>query len=109
MIELMLKNTPRIIFVFSVVISHLVVLYIPSGQAQKGPPATPVKVAQVSKIDIAPQVQLIGTAQPKLTSVVASDIEGLVDIENPWTFTINEDVIIVQVTVRSGQRGIVSG
>ena len=79
MIKFMLRNTPRITLVFSVVISHLVVLHIPPSQAQKGPPATPVKVAQVSKIDIAPQVQLIGTAQPKLTSLVASDIEGLVE------------------------------
>ena len=79
MIKFLLRNTPRIILVFSVVISHLLVLHIPSSQAQKGPPAAPVKVARVSKIDIAPQVQLIGTAQPKLTSVVASDIEGLVE------------------------------
>ncbi|MGB5922716.1 MAG: efflux RND transporter periplasmic adaptor subunit [Syntrophobacteria bacterium] len=79
MIEFILRNTPRIIFVFSVVISHLVVLHIPPSQAQEGPPATPVKVAQISKMDIAPQVQLIGTAQPKLTSLVASDIEGLVE------------------------------
>ena len=82
MIEFMLKNTPRLILVFSVVISHLVVLHIPPSQAQEGPPATPVKVAQVSKVDIAPQVQLIGTAQPKVTSVVASDIEGLVEAFN---------------------------
>ena len=79
MIKFMLRNTPRITLVFSVVISYLVVLHIPPSQAQKGPPATPVKVAQISKIDIAPQVQLIGTAQPKLTSLVASDIEGLVE------------------------------
>ena len=79
MIKFMLRNTPRITLVFSVVISHLVVLHIPPSQAQEGPPATPVKVAQISKMDIAPQVQLIGTAQPKLTSLVASDIEGLVE------------------------------
>ena len=48
-------------------------------------------------------------SEPKNLDIRRSDIEGLVDIENPWTFTINEDVIIVQVTVRSGQRGIVSG
>ena len=79
MIRFMLINTPRLILLFSVVISHLVLLHIPSSQAQKGPPATPVKVAQVSNVEIAPQVQLIGTAQPKLSSVVASDIEGLVE------------------------------
>jgi RND family efflux transporter MFP subunit len=39
----------------------------------------PVKVAEITRIDIAPQVQLIGTAEPKLTSTVASDIEGLVE------------------------------
>lgn len=79
MVEFMRKNTPRLILAFSVVISHLVVFHITTSQAQNGPPATPVKVAQVSKVDIAPQVQLIGTAQPKVTSLVASDIEGLVE------------------------------
>ena len=79
MTRFMLRNIPRLIFAFSVVIAHLVVLYIPPSQAQKGPPATPVKVAQVSNVEIAPQVQLIGTAQPKVSSVVASDIEGLVE------------------------------
>ena len=78
MINLMLRNSLRIILVCSVVFFHLLVLQIASSQAQKGPPATPVKVAQVSKVEIAPQVQLIGTAEPTLTSVVASDIEGLV-------------------------------
>ena len=79
MIEFMLRNTPRILLVVIAALSNLVVLHIPSIQAQEGPPATPVKVAQVSKVEIAPQVQLIGTAQPKVTSVVASDIEGLVE------------------------------
>lgn len=79
MVEFMRKNTPRLILAFSVVISHLVVFHITTSQAQNGPPATPVKVAQVSKVNIAPQVQLIGTAQPKVTSLVASDIEGLVE------------------------------
>jgi RND family efflux transporter MFP subunit len=79
MIELMPRNTLRILLVLSVVFTNLLVLHIPSSQAQEGPPATPVKVAKVSKVDIAPRVQLIGTAQPKLISVVASDIEGLVE------------------------------
>lgn len=79
MIQFMLRYTARIILVASVSFSNLFVLHIPSSQAQKGPPATPVKVAKVSKLDIAPQVQLIGTAQPKLISVVAADIEGLVE------------------------------
>ena len=79
MFERMSRNVSRIILGFSVLISHLLVLHISSSPAQEGPPATPVKVAQVSKMDIAPQVQLIGTAQPKLTSLVASDIEGLVE------------------------------
>jgi cadmium resistance protein CadD (predicted permease) len=35
MIKFMLRNTPRITLVFSVVISHLVVLHIPPSQAQK--------------------------------------------------------------------------
>lgn len=72
-------NAIRIVLVWSVAFFHLSVSQIPSAQAQeKGPPATPVKVAEVTMMDIAPQVQLIGTARPKLTSVVASDIEGLV-------------------------------
>ena len=79
MIRIMLRDTPRLLLVFSVVISHLVVLRIPSSEAQEGPPATPVKVAQVRNVNIAPQVQLIGTAQPKLSTVVATDIEGLVE------------------------------
>ena len=85
MVEFMRKNTPLLILAFCVVISHLVVVHITPSQAQNGPPATPVKVAQVSKVEIAPQVQLIGTAQPKLTSLVASDIEGLVQ-----EFTVSE-------------------
>lgn len=78
MINLMLRNSLRIILACSVVFFHLLALEIATSRAQKGPPATPVKVAQVSKVEIAPQVQLIGTAEPTLTSVVASDIEGLV-------------------------------
>jgi RND family efflux transporter MFP subunit len=59
---------------------YLFVVQISTGQAQeKGPPAALVKVAEVTQVEIAPQVQLIGTAQPKLTSIVASDIEGLVE------------------------------
>jgi RND family efflux transporter MFP subunit len=78
MTNLTLRNGLRIIFVCCVVLSHLLALQIASSHAQKGPPATPVKVAQVSKVEIAPKVQLIGTADPIVTSVVASDIEGLV-------------------------------
>lgn len=78
MINLMLRNSLRIILACSVMFSHLLVFQIATSRAQKGPPATPVKVAQISKVEIAPQVQLIGTAEPILTSVVASDIEGLV-------------------------------
>ena len=78
MINLMFRNTLRV-FLFSIaVLLHLLVLQIANGWAQKGPPATPVKVAEISKVEIAPQVQLIGTAEPILTSVIASDIEGLV-------------------------------
>jgi len=78
MINLMFRNTLRVFIFCIAVFSHSLVLFIASSQAQKGPPATPVKVAQVSKVEIAPQVQLIGTVEPTLTSVVASDIEGLV-------------------------------
>jgi RND family efflux transporter MFP subunit len=78
MVKLMFKNTLRLFLLCLAVFSHSLVFYIASSQAQKGPPATPVKVAQVSKVEITPKVQLIGTADPILTSVVASDIEGLV-------------------------------
>ena len=71
MIKFMLRNTPRITLVFSVVISHLVVLHIPPSQAQKGPPATPVKVAQVSKMDIAPQYLKSGFADAEAPAVQA--------------------------------------
>ena len=42
-------------------------------------------------------------SEHKNLDIRRSDVEGLVDIENPWAFTVNEDVIIVQVTVRSGK------
>jgi RND family efflux transporter MFP subunit len=59
---------------------YLFVVEVSTSQAQeKGPPAALVKVAKVTQVEIAPQVQLIGTAQPKLTSIVASDIEGIVE------------------------------
>lgn len=54
-------------------------LGVPSIHAQNGLPPAPVKVAEISKIPIAPQVLLIGTAQPQLTSMVASEIEGRVE------------------------------
>ena len=78
MINLMSRNTLRFFLLCIAVLSHLLVLQIATSWAQKGPPATPVKVAKISKVEIAPQVQLIGTAEPIVTSVVASDIEGLV-------------------------------
>ena len=78
MINLMFRNTLRIFLCCIAVLSHLFVLQVATSRAQKGPPATPVKVAQINKVEIAPQVQLIGTAEPILTSVVAADIEGLV-------------------------------
>ncbi len=53
-------------------------LQVTTSLAQTGPPATPVRVAEVARIQIAPQVLLIGTAEPRLTSVVASEIDGLV-------------------------------
>lgn len=84
--KFMLRKTLQLMLVCSAAFFHIFVWQIPSSQAQeKGPPATPVKVAKVTRVDIAPQVQLIGTAKPKLTSVVASDIEGLVQ-----EFNVNE-------------------
>ena len=78
MINLVFRNTLRVFLFCVAVFSHSLVFHIASSQAQKGPPPTPVRVAQVSKVEIAPQVQLIGTAEPTLASKVASDIEGLV-------------------------------
>jgi RND family efflux transporter MFP subunit len=79
MTKLMFKNIVRFILACSIAVFHLFAGQTPYSHAQKGPPATPVKVATVAEVQIAPQVQLIGTAQPKLTSVVASDIEGIVE------------------------------
>ncbi len=79
MTNVMLRDHFRSIFAFSATLASLLALQIQPSYGQKGPPATPVKVAKVTKMDIAPQVLLIGTAQPKLTSVVASDIDGLVE------------------------------
>ena len=76
----MLKNTLWIALLLIAVFLHLFVFQVTtSGAQEKESPAALVKVAQVTQIEIAPQVQLIGTAQPKLTSVVASDIEGIVE------------------------------
>jgi len=79
MTKLILEKNLRSALLLMVVFFHLFVLQISTSQAQeKGPPAALVKVAEVTKVEIAPQVQLIGTAQPRLTSVIASDIEGIV-------------------------------
>ena len=80
MTNLTLKSTLRIPFLLIAALFYLFVAQVSTTRAQeKGPPAALVKVAEVTQVEIAPQVQLIGTAQPKLTSVVASDIEGLVE------------------------------
>lgn len=80
MTKLMLENTLRIALLLIAAFLYLFVAQVSKTRAQeKGPPAALVKVAEVTQVQIAPQVQLIGTAQPKLTSVVASDIEGLVE------------------------------
>jgi RND family efflux transporter MFP subunit len=80
MINLELKKPWRIIFAWSAVITFVFALHTPTVLAQET--GTPVKIAEIKRIDIAPQVQLVGTAQPKLTSIVASDIEGIVEILN---------------------------
>ena len=80
MTKLTLKSTLRIPFLLIAAVFYLFIAQVSTTRAQeKGPPAAPVKVAEVTQVEIAPQVQLIGTAQPKLTSVVASDIGGLVE------------------------------
>ena len=80
MTKTMLENPLRTALLLIVAFFDLFVVQIATSQAQeKGPPAALVKVAEVNQIEIAPQVQLIGTAQPKLTSIVASDIEGIVE------------------------------
>ena len=86
MVKLLLENTLRIALILPVAFFHLLFVQAPTIQAQeKGPPAALVKVAEVTQVEISPQVELIGTAQPKLTSMVASDIEGLVE-----KFPVNE-------------------
>jgi RND family efflux transporter MFP subunit len=65
-------------FICAVALITFIFLGAPSTQAQKGRPAAPVKVAEVVMVEIAPQVSLIGTAQPELMSVVASEIDGRV-------------------------------
>jgi len=80
MTKLTLGNTLRIALLLIAPFFCFFVVQISTSQAQdKGPPAALVKVAEVIRVEIAPQVQLIGTAQPKLTSILASDIEGIVE------------------------------
>lgn len=43
------------------------------------PPAFPVRVAKVTKQEVARSATLVGTAEPRKRSVVASEIAGLVD------------------------------
>ena len=78
MTQSILKTSLAIILAWTIASTYILLLHVAKTQAQQGPPATPVRVAQVTELEIAPQVLLIGTAQPRLTSVVASDIDGLV-------------------------------
>jgi RND family efflux transporter MFP subunit len=77
MIRGVLKNSSRMMLLCSAVIVFVFALQVPSVLAQDT--GAPVKVTEIRRVDIAPQVQLIGTAEPKLTSTVASDIGGLVE------------------------------
>ena len=70
---------PMAILLIAACLYSFIVQISTSEAQEKGPPAALVKVAKVTQVEIAPQVQLIGTAQPKLTSIVASDIEGIVE------------------------------
>jgi RND family efflux transporter MFP subunit len=80
MTKLMLEINLRTPLLLIAAFFHLFVVQVSTIQAQeKGPPAALVKVAEVTQVEIAPQVQHIGTAQPMLTSIVASDIEGIVE------------------------------
>jgi RND family efflux transporter MFP subunit len=73
-------------------------LEVPSILAQKGPPPAPVKVAEIAKIQIAPQVLLIGTAQPKLTSVVASEIDGrVVELKVSEGHFVDKDAVLARL------------
>jgi RND family efflux transporter MFP subunit len=74
-----LANPLKILFVCVYGFVQLLVFGISMAPAQKGRPATRVRVAEVTKMDMAPQVVLIGTAQPILTSVVATEIDGRVE------------------------------
>ena len=78
MAKSVLKISLAIMTAYTTASAFIWLLLVPTSQAQSGPPATPVKVAEVKMVEIAPKVLLIGTAQPKLTSVVASEVDGLV-------------------------------
>ena len=90
----MLSNPQKILFVCVYALVHLLVFGIPMAPAQKGRPATRVRVAEVTQMDIAPRVVLIGTAQPILTSVVAAEIDGRVE-----EFTVSEGDFVEKGTV----------
>jgi RND family efflux transporter MFP subunit len=73
------RNSLRLVFGFSIALAGVLLWGIRPAPSQEQGTAAPVKVAEVVTMDIAPQVVLIGTALPKVTSVVASEIEGLVE------------------------------
>ncbi len=78
MAKLKLKIWRTLVRIWTIASVCILMLLGSTSQAQEGPPATPVRVAEVTRMEITPQVLLIGTAQPKLTSLVAAEIDGLV-------------------------------
>ena len=87
------------LIVILIVALFLAALVVPSLPINK-PTSCFQAEAEASEIASAINVYV---SEHKNFDIRRSDIEGLVDIENPWTFTINDDVIIVQVTVRGGK------
>ena len=50
----------------------------PGQKGAQGPPPTPVEVATVVEAMVSVQVELVGTTEPKMKSIIAAEVEGLV-------------------------------
>ncbi|MBW2646355.1 MAG: efflux RND transporter periplasmic adaptor subunit [Deltaproteobacteria bacterium] len=48
------------------------------NKAAQGPPPAPVEVAPVTEEMVSEQVTLVGTTEPKIKSIIAAEVEGLV-------------------------------
>jgi RND family efflux transporter MFP subunit len=50
----------------------------PGKKGSQGPPPTPVEVAPVVEEMVSEQLVLVGTTEPKMKSIIAAEVEGLV-------------------------------